>query len=118
MVELASAVGVLVTASVSLRPGVHGRHPHKAHQVVLRHAAAASAAAVEMAGAESGSALMAAGRVRGLTRHKPDNGWHAMGVLCAFCSVGEARVKWPCEDYRDFADGLVDGLDRIRPVNT
>jgi hypothetical protein len=72
------------------------------HRAVMRLARDLDSGMQDVAGPRASCALAAAGRVRVLHRHRP-----GPGASCVGC--GE---PWPCDDYRDTAEGLVVGLGR------
>jgi hypothetical protein len=94
------------------RPDVTGLPPAQQHTAVLASLNALDQAVADLSEAitqdQAATALpVAPGRRRIVERHAPLS--DQTDPICASpTSIGE---RWPCPDYLDAADGLVDGLE-------
>lgn len=93
-------------------PNVAGLPPAEQHTAVLTEwdiADGLYAAAFYQRYAGSRAHRQLAGRRRILNRHAPVDHGHGV-LLCEGHGYPDYAPYWPCVDYADAADGLVDGL--------
>lgn len=94
-------------------PDVTGLSVAAVHRTVFAAAMRSANRAALAAGHASPVARQAAARVRILDRHAPETRTRGRGIhhVCPCCSAGRrSPIRWPCPDYHDTTDGLVEGM--------